>query len=310
MLRPCPRPEHDGLAAGLRLVRQSGRWRRLLSSTTPLATARSKARRRPATTRPIRSHLSGRARRFPTPRPVASSTTARATSGTRTVNSATPTTASKGDCARSSSRHTMSGGRYRYIYDASGLRVAKATFTGTFPAEAAVCPCWRCRGQAITLDRPVSAQPGRRAGDGVGTRLQAVGCTSNVWAGSHLERNLRHQGSAASNWPMSAGHGGACKPTIWALWRSTSRACRFGDNLNTVIPTGAPSTAETMPRSTTSPAKNGIQNQVTTTLRGEVLQQRGGAVPVARTGAPRKNLCRTPKLDDPQTLNLYSIRLE
>jgi len=34
----------------------------------------------------------------------------------------------------------MGGAQFRYIYDASGLRVAKGTFTGSFPAKNTVCP--------------------------------------------------------------------------------------------------------------------------------------------------------------------------
>jgi RHS repeat-associated protein len=83
------------------------------------------------------------------------------------------------------------GGLYRYIYDASGLRVAKATFTGTFPARNTVCPA-AVPGTNVTLTGLYLLN---RGGEQV-TELNGTGgwVHSNVWAGSHLDATYDTKG--------------------------------------------------------------------------------------------------------------------
>jgi len=133
----------------------------------------------------------------------------------------------------------MGGGQFRYIYDASGLRVAKGTFTGSFPAKNTVCPA-AVPGTNVTL----TAQYLLNLGGEQVTELNGTGgwVHSNVWAGSHLDATYDTKGlhfqlaDPLGTRRVQTNYQGVVEEYIQSL--------PFGDNLNPVIPSGAPSTAD------------------------------------------------------------------
>ena len=193
----------------------------------------------------------------------------------------------------------MGGGQFRYIYDASGLRVAKGTFTGSFPAKNTVCPA-AVPGTNVTL----TAQYLLNLGGEQVTELTGSGVWvhSNVWAGSHLDATYDAEGSALSNWPILWGtrrvqtnYQGVVEEYILepALRR------QFGP------PSPQGSQPPTMPPNTTSPGKE----RDAESRENDYFGARYYASSVGRFLSPDWAAKEEPvpyaNMDDPQSLNLY-----
>jgi RHS repeat-associated protein len=197
----------------------------------------------------------------------------------------------------------MGGGQFRYIYDASGLRVAKGTFTGSFPAKNTVCPA-AVPGTNVTL----TAQYLLNLGGEQVTELTGSGAWvhSNVWAGSHLDATYDTKGlhfqlaDPLGTRRVQTNYQGVVEEYIQSL--------PFGDELNTVIPSGAPSTAD-----------DATEHHFTGKERDpETGEANGNDYFAARYYSSAMGRFLSPdwsakvepvpyaKLDDPQTLNLYS----
>jgi RHS repeat-associated protein len=76
------------------------------------------------------------------------------------------------------------GAQYQYLYDASGLRVGKATFTGSFPARNATCAAPGAAAGFALTNQYLLDQSGDQA-----TELDGAGNWkhSNVWTGARLD---------------------------------------------------------------------------------------------------------------------------
>jgi RHS repeat-associated protein len=193
----------------------------------------------------------------------------------------------------------MGGAQFRYIYDASGLRVAKGTFTGSFPAKNTVCPA-PVPGTNVTL----TAQYLLNLGGEQVTELNGTGgwVHSNVWAGSHLDATYDTKGlhfqlaDPLGTRRVQTNYQGVVEEYIQSL--------PFGDNLNTVIPSGAPSTAD----DATEHHFTGKERD--TESGNDYFGARYYASAVGRWLSPDWSAKEEPvpyaRLEYPQTLNLYA----
>jgi RHS repeat-associated protein len=190
-------------------------------------------------------------------------------------------------------------GQYRYIYDASGLRVAKGTFTGSFPAKNTVCPA-AVPGTNVTL----TAQYLLNLGGEQVTELNGTGgwVHSNVWAGSHLDATYDTKGlhfqlaDPLGTRRVQTNYQGVVEEYVQSL--------PFGDNLNTVIPSGAPSTADDATEHHFTGKEHDQESG------NDYFGARYYASAVGRWLSPDWSSKEEPvpyaKLDNPQTLNLYA----
>ena len=190
-------------------------------------------------------------------------------------------------------------GQYRYIYDASGLRVAKGTFTGSFPAKNTVCPA-AVPGTNVTL----TAQYLLNLGGEQVTELNGTGgwVHSNVWAGSHLDATYDTKGlhfqlaDPLGTRRVQTNYQGVVEEYVQSL--------PFGDNLNTVIPSGAPSTADDATEHHFTGKEHDQESG------NDYFGARYYASAVGRWLSPDWSSKEEPapyaKLDDPQALNLYA----
>jgi RHS repeat-associated protein len=193
----------------------------------------------------------------------------------------------------------MGGVQYRYIYDASGLRVAKASFTGTFPAKNTVCAA-AVPGSNVTL----TAQYLLNLGGEQVTELTGSGAWvhSNVWAGSHLDATYDTKGlhfqlaDPLGTRRVQTNYQGVVEEYIQSL--------PFGDNLNPVIPTGAPSTADD------ATEHHFTRKERDTESGNDYFGARYYSSAMGRFMSPDWSAKVEPvpyaKLDDPQSLNLYA----
>ena len=191
----------------------------------------------------------------------------------------------------------MGGAQFRYIYDASGLRVAKGTFTGSFPAKNTVCPA-AVPGTNVTL----TAQYLLNLGGEQVTELTGSGAWvhSNVWAGSHLDATYDTKGlhfqlaDPLGTRRVQTNYQGVVEEYIQSL--------PFGDNLNPVIPSGAPSTAD----DATEHHFTGKERD--TESGNDDFGARYYSSAMARFLSPDPFL-NSGRPDDPQTWNRYSYAL-
>jgi RHS repeat-associated protein len=198
---------------------------------------------------------------------------------------------------------SISGGtQYQYLYDASGVRVGQATFTGTFPAKNATCSAAGTAAGFALKKLWLTDLSGNQV-----TELNGTGgwVHSNVWAGAHLDATYDtkglhfHLADPLGSRRVQTNALGAIEENIQSL--------PFGDGLSTVVPTGAPATADdatehhfTGKERDTETGNDYFDARYYSSLAGRFLSPDWSAkvapIPYA-------------KLDDPQSLNLYTYVL-
>jgi RHS repeat-associated protein len=191
---------------------------------------------------------------------------------------------------------TAGGTQYQYLYDAEGLRVGQATFTGAFPAKNAVCAApGAATGFALTKQYLLD-----QGGDQV-TELTGTGVWkhSNVWAGSHLQATYDTVGL---HYYLADPLGTKrVQANITGQTEETCQSLPFGDNL---------SCSQTALATADDATEHHFTGKERDSESGnDYFGARYYSSPVGRFLSPDWSAKEEPvpyaKLDDPQTLNLY-----
>jgi RHS repeat-associated protein len=130
----------------------------------------------------------------------------------------------------------------QYLYDASGLRVGKGTFTGTFPAKNTSCAApGAAAGFTLTNLYLLNA-----SGDQVTELNTSTGTMawahSNIWAGAHLDATYDLKGL---HFRLADPLGSRRVQTnVYGQVEENCQSLPFGDALNCIVPSGAPATAD------------------------------------------------------------------
>ncbi|MGA8782731.1 MAG: RHS repeat-associated core domain-containing protein [Terracidiphilus sp.] len=134
------------------------------------------------------------------------------------------------------------GTRYQYLYDATGTRVGKATFTGSFPAINTTCAAPGAAAGFVLTAQYLLDQGGDQVTELNTTSGTMAWAHSNVWAGAHLDATYDtkglhfHLSDPLGTRRVQSNTYGQVEENILSL--------PFGDGLSEVIPTGAPATAD------------------------------------------------------------------
>jgi RHS repeat-associated protein len=195
---------------------------------------------------------------------------------------------------------SLTGSKTQYVYDASGGRVAKASFTGTFPAKNTVCAApGAAAGFTLTAQYLLD-----QGGDQV-TELNGSGAWqhSNVWAGAHLDATYDakglhfHLADPLGTRRIQTNIDGAVEESCQSL--------PFGDNLSCT--TTSLATAD----DATEHHFTGKEHD--TESGNDYFDARYYSSTMGRFMSPDWSAQEEPipyaKLDDPQSLNLYSYAL-
>jgi RHS repeat-associated protein len=191
---------------------------------------------------------------------------------------------------------SISGGtQYQYLYDASGVRVGQATFTGTFPAKNATCSAAGTAAGFALKKLWLTDLSGNQV-----TELNGTGgwVHSNVWAGAHLDATYDtkglhfHLADPLGSRRVQTNALGAIEENIQSL--------PFGDGLSTVVPTGAPATAD----DATEHHFTGKERD--TESGNDYFGARYYGSSMGRFLSPDDVIITPERLTNPQQLNLYA----
>ena len=194
------------------------------------------------------------------------------------------------------------GTRYQYLYDATGTRVGKATFTGSFPAINTTCAAPGAAAGFVLTAQYLLDQGGDQVTELNTTSGTMAWAHSNVWAGAHLDATYDtkglhfHLSDPLGTRRVQSNTYGQVEENILSL--------PFGDGLSEVIPTGAPATAD----DATEHHFTGKERD--TESGNDYFEARYYSSAMGRFMSPDWSAKEEPvpyaKLGDPQTLNLYS----
>jgi RHS repeat-associated protein len=193
--------------------------------------------------------------------------------------------------------NSLTKSQTQYVYDASGGRVAKASFTGTFPPKNTVCAApGAATGFTLTAQYLLD-----QGGDQV-TELNGSGAWqhSNVWAGSHLDATYDAKGlhfHLAD--PLGTRR---IQTNIDGQVEESCQSLPFGDNLNCT--TTALTTADDATEHHFTQKERDVESG------NDYFGARYYSSTMGRFMSPDWSAQEEPipyaKLDDPQTLNLYA----
>jgi RHS repeat-associated protein len=191
--------------------------------------------------------------------------------------------------------------KYQYSYDASGARVAKATFTGAFPAKNSVCAA-----PGAETGYQLSNQYLLNLAGELVTELDGTGSWkhTNVWSGAHLNATYDAANGGALHFHLSDPLGTRrVQVDQNGKIEETCQELPFGDQLNCQIAAGAPTTAD----DATEHHFTGKERD--TESGNDYFEARYYSSAMGRFLSPDWSAQEEPvpyaHLDDPQSLNLY-----
>jgi RHS repeat-associated protein len=205
------------------------------------------------------------------------------------------------------------GAQYQYIYDAEGARVAKATFTGAFPAKNTVCAAPGAAAGYALKDEYLVDTGGNQVTELNTTSGTMAWAHSNVWAGSHLEatydliNNSTIHNTAELHFHLADPLGTRRLQTnTTGVWEEVCQSLPFGDQLSC------------SPNPNVNTSDDATEHHFTGKERdsesgNDYFGARYLASTMGRFMTPDWSAKVEPvpysKLDDPQSLNLYAYMM-